>query len=234
MLKPKKKITKKEIKQDGLITAYAQATSFYYENKKYISYGITALVIVVIASFVYINNKRGQNETATTEFGKVFGIFDKGTTDPKQYQIAIDGQPERGIKGLKYIVDNYGGTQAGELARFYLASAYYSLGKYDDALKNFDSFSGGSDFLKASAYAGVAGCYEAKGDYGQAAAAYDKASRTISDPLNTPEYLSSAARCYGQSGDKSKAVTLLKKVKQEYPASTYAREADRYIAQFSS
>ncbi len=234
MLKAKKKFTKKEIKQDGLITAYAQATSFYYENKKYISYGITALVVLVIASFVYINNKRGQNEIATTEFGKVFSIYDKGATDAKQYQIAIDGQPERGIKGLKYIVDNYGGTQTGELARFYLASAYYSLGKYDEALKQFDDFSGGSDFLKASAYAGVAGCYEAKGEYGKAASAYEKAAKVYSDPLNTPEYLSSAARCYGRSGDKNKAVSLLKKVTQEYPGTTYARDAERYIAEFSS
>ena len=234
MLNPKKKITKKEIKQDGLITAYAQATTFYYENKKYLSYGITAIVVIVIFSLIYINNKRANNEKAAAEFSKVFSIYDKGATDAKQYKTAIDGEPEHGIMGLNSIVENYGSTQAGEFARFYLASAYYHLGQYDDALKNFDSFSSSSNFLTASALAGLGNCYEVKGEYGKAASYYEKAANTVSDPTDTPDYLNLAARCYGLSGDKSKAVALFKRLKKDFPASTFAREADRYIAQFSA
>ena len=39
MLTPKKKISKKEIKEDALLTAYAGATTYYYENKKMVNYG---------------------------------------------------------------------------------------------------------------------------------------------------------------------------------------------------
>ena len=233
MLKPKKKITKKEIKQDSLVTAYAETTKFYYENKKLISYAVTALVIVVILALVYMNNRKQNNEKAATELGKVFTLYDNGASDHKQYKTAIDGQPERGIMGLKAIVDNYGSTQAGELARFYLASAYYQLGQFDDALPQFESFGNGSDFLKASALAGAGGCYEAKGQFDKAASAFEKAAGTISDPLNTPDYLSSAARCYGRAGNKSKAVSLYKLLKKEYPTSTYAHEADKFIAEYS-
>jgi tetratricopeptide (TPR) repeat protein len=234
MLSPKKKLSKKEIKQDGLLNAYAQTSNFYYENKKLVSYILTAVVAVVVVSLVFINNRRANNEKAAAEFGKVFSLYDQGASNTLQYKAAIDGQPERGIMGLKAIVDNYGGTEAGNLARFYLASAYYALGQYDEALKNFNDYSGSNALLSASALSGMGGCYEAKGENAKAASYYEKAFNTSTKSMNAPEYLNSAARCYGLSGEKEKAVTLFKRLKKDYPTSTYAREVDRYISQFSA
>jgi tetratricopeptide (TPR) repeat protein len=233
MLKPKKKITKKEIKQDGLITAYAQVTSFYYENKKYISYAITGLVVIVIAVFIYINNRRANNEKAASEIGKIFSLYDAAANNPAQYKAAIDGIPERGVMGLKSIVSNYGGTESGELARFYLASAYFGLRQYDEALKQFDDFSGGDKFLQASALAGVGACYEAKGEYANASSSFEKAANKYLNTITTPDYLNSAAQCYALAGEKEKAVALYKRLKKEFPTSSYAREAERYITQYS-
>jgi len=234
MLSPKKKITKREIKQDPLISTFDQATNFYYEHKKNISYAITALIIIVVGIVVYVNNHRANNEKAATELGKVFALYDLGTTDSRQYQIAVNGQPDRGIMGLKAIVDNYGSTESGELARFYLATAYLNLGQYDDALKNFDSFSSGSGLLKAAAFAGIGQCYEMKNEYTKAAEYFERAAGASSTSAVTPDYINSAARCYGVAGEKEKAIDLLKRLKKEFPTSTFARDADRYISQFSA
>ena len=234
MLKPKKKITKKEIKQDGLVTAYAQVTSFYYENKKYISYAITGLVVIVIAVFVYVNNRRANNEKASTEIGKIYSFYDAAASTPAQYKAAIDGMPERGVMGLKNIVENYGGTESGELARFYLANAYFGLRQYDEALKQFDDFGGSDKLLQGSALAGVGACYEAKGEYARAASLYEKAANKSSNQITTPDYLNSAARCYGIAGEKDQAVALYKRLKRDFPTSSFAREAERYITQYSS
>jgi len=233
MLKAKKRITKKEMKEDGLITAYGKVTSFYDLNKKNFNYGLTALVVLVIAVIIFINNRRANNEKAATELGKVFTIYDAGSNDSRQYKIAVDGQPERGIMGLRSIVDNYGSTESGEIARFYLAGAYYNLGNYDDALKSYDSFSSSNDLLAAAALAGMGNCREAKHEYEKAATSFEKAAGKISNAINTPDYLNSAARCYGLAGEKEKAVSLFKRLKKEFPKTTYAREADRYISQFS-
>jgi len=234
MLSPKKKITKKEIKKDPLISTLDNTTAFYYEHKKNISYAITALIIIVVGIVVYTNNRRANNEKAASELGKVFSIYDLGANDSRQYKTAIDGQPDRGVMGLKAIVDNYGSTESGELARFYLATAYLNLGQYDNALKYFDSFSSSSDFLKAAAYAGLGQCYETKNEYVKAAEYFERAAGVSSSTAMTPEYLNSAARCYGTAGEKEKAVTLLKRLKKEFPTSTFARDADRYISQFSA
>jgi TolA-binding protein len=233
MLTPKKKISKKEIKQDELLNVYVKASSFYYANKRYVSYAVTGLVVVIAATLIFINNRRASNEKAATELGRVYGLYDQANS-PTQYQQAIDGQRERGVMGLKAIVDNYGNTESGEIARFYLANAYYNLGKYDEALQQFESFSSSNKLLEASAQSGIASCHEAKGEFGKAASSYEKAAGMVTNQINTPEYLSSAARCYGKSGDKEKAIAILKRLKLEYPASQQARDVDRYISEFSA
>ena len=233
MLTPKKKISRKEIKEDELLKAYVKASSFYYANKRYVSYAVTGLVVVVVAALIFFNNRRASNEKAATELGKVFALYD-GANTPGQFQLAIDGQPDRGLMGLKTIVDNYGSTESGELARFYLANAYYNVGKYDEALRQFESFSTATKLLQASAQAGIGACYEVKGEFEKAASSYEKASGILASPLSTPEYLTSAARCYGKAGQKDKAVALLKRLKVDYPSSQYARDADRYISEFSA
>ena len=234
MLHPKKKISKKEIKQDTLLTTYAQATTYYYENKKYINYAMTAVIVIVIGIIIYTNNRNANNVKAATELGKVFGLYDAAANNPSQFKLAIDGQPERGIMGLKALVDNYGGTESGQLARFYLATAYLNLGRYDEALRNFEDFSGGGTLLKAVALAGIARCYEAKGEPAKSAPYFEKAAGVSAKDLAVPDYLNSAARCYGLAGDRDKALNLYKRIKKEFPASTFAREADRYISQFSA
>ncbi len=227
MLRPKKKITKKEMKHDPLVSTYARATSFYYENKKYISYAVTALVVIVVAGFVYANNRRANSEKAASELGKVYQLFDAG-----QYRQAIEGVPERGILGLKGIVENYSGASA-ELARFYLANGYYYLGNYDEAVKQFEDFSFDDKILKASASAGAAACYEAREDHASAAKYYEKAVDTAPKSPAASEYLHHAAHNHAVAGEKEKAVDLFKRIKKDYPNSPQAREVDRYVAQFS-
>ena len=162
MLKPKKRLSHKEMKQDPLMTTIGQAQMYYDEHKKYISYATTALVVLIIGIVIYTNNRRANSEKAATELGKIYKIYDNGAMDKTQYKVAINGQPERGIIGLKSIVDNYGNSQSGEMARFYLANAYYALGQYDDAIKQFDDFSPSDPLLASSRSGGMAACYEAQ------------------------------------------------------------------------
>ena len=229
MLKPKKKISKKEIKVDPLISYYTQAKSFYYNNKKYISYSITGVIVVVLAIIFFLNNRSANNERASIEIGKIFQYYDQGN-----YLIAINGQPEKGLNGLKKIVDEYGSTNSGEMARFYLANAYFVIDSTDKALEEYDDVSLSDNLLQASAYAGVAACYERKKNNLEAAEYYNKAASKVSDQSMTPEYLYNAAKNYGVGGEKDRAVEILKRIKKEYTNHSAAREVDRYIAEYSN
>jgi tetratricopeptide (TPR) repeat protein len=228
MLRPKKKISKKELKEDTLVKWYAETTGFYEKHKRNIHIGITAVVVIVLALVVYLKNRSDNDALAMAQLGKVHSLFDAGS-----YQAAIDGVAERNIPGLKSIVDNYGGTPSGELARFYLATALYELRKYDEALEQFKDFSASDELLVVSRYAGIAQCLEAKGIYREAAENYEMAATKNVKDVAAAENLNNAARNFALAGDKEKAVELYKRLKKNYPLTTFGREADRYIAELS-
>lgn len=226
MLKPRKKITKKELKQDKLVTAYFKAVDLVRNNRKIVSGMITGLVIAVIVVVAYLNNVRSNNNKAATEISQVLGAFNGGA-----YQVAINGDPTQNISGLKSIVQNYGGTETGEEAKIYLADCYYYLGDYDDAMKYFKDYDGSDKFTQASAYAGMAEVYEIRKEYSKAAEYYGRAAASDSKNFLAPQYLVGAARNYIKIGKKERAIALLTRVKKDFPNSQYAANVDYLLAQ---
>ena len=229
MLKPKKKISKKEIKEDRLITSYVELTTWYENNKKIVNGVLTGIVLLAIVIVAYVNNVSSNNLKATTELGKVLPYYDQG-----KYDLAISGNLQDNIRGLQSIVDDYGSTKAGELAGFYLANSYFSQGDYDKAMKYYLNVDVKDDLITASALAGAGACYEAKGDNAKAAPLYEKAALKTSKDVNVAENLFHAAQNYMLGGNKEKAIELFKKVKKDYPTSVVSRDIDRWIAEASS
>jgi tetratricopeptide (TPR) repeat protein len=228
MLRPKKKISKRELKEDALVTTYVKLTSFYEANKRNISIGVTALVIAVFAVVIYGKNRSDNNEKAVTALGSIFEAYDAG-----QYQTAVDGIPEKNIQGLRSIVDNYGNSAGGDLARFYLASAYTQLGRPEEALKEFEQCSPPGELLAVARLSGIGACYESTGKFKEAAASFEKAATQYPKDISAAENLNNAARDYGQAGERDKAIDLYKRIKKNYPTTAFARDADRFIAQLS-
>ncbi len=229
MLRPKKKISKKEMKADPLVTSYTRFLNFYDENKKIISYVFTGIIIIVIGVIIYLNNLSANNERAAIELGKIFQYYDQ-----ENYQLAINGDPNRNLQGLKMISEEYGNTRSGKLARFYLANAYFETGEIEKALQEFEGISFSDDLLQASVYAGIGACYESKGDYKKAAKYFEKAGTESAENVLNPEYLITAARNYANAGDKNKALEILNKVKNEYKDNQSVREIDKYISAYSN
>ncbi len=229
MLKPKKKITKKEIKEDRLVTTYYEATTWYENNKKIVNGVLTGIVILAIVIVAYLNNVNSNNQKAIAELGKITSYYDQG-----KYDLAINGNLQENVRGLQSIVDDYGSTKAGELAGFYLANSYFELGNYDKALKYYLDVDVKDEMISASAIAGAAACYEAKGEYEKAASTYEKAAFRSTKDVNSPENMFHAGQNYLMAGNKEKAVELFRKVKKDYPTSGVAREIDRWIAEASA
>ncbi len=229
MLRAKKKITKREIKEDKLVTTYFEARQWFDVNKKRVNMIGGILIAAVLVGWFYLNNVSANNEKATVELAGIFSYYDSGN-----YQVAVNGMPGKNLTGLQSIVDNYGGTKAGNMAKFYLADAYYNMQQYDKALEYFKDCSGPNDFLEASRLAGVAACYEAKGDAKDAAEYYEKAAVKSPKGPNAADHYFNAARNYAKSGNKDEALSLYKKIKEEYPSSNVARDIDRYIAEASA
>jgi tetratricopeptide (TPR) repeat protein len=225
MITRKKKLSKKEIKEDKLVSFLYKIESFYEENKRRIfTYGIIFLVVVG-AVYIYMNQIREENEKAGLELSRVMNLFDSGS-----YLEAIEGRQGTNIIGLKRIVEEYGSTENGETAKIYLANAYSYLGNYDEAIKYYEDYSGDIHVLKASAKAGMAGYYAARQEYKKAADLYKEASSITDINPQNPDYMLDAAVNYIEAGDKEESKVLLNKIKDDYKTSNAYKEVDKYLA----
>jgi len=229
MLKPQKKVSRREIKEDKLVTRYFQTRQWLEENTKILSYVAIGLMGAAVIGFLWSKSRAESNEKATAKLAKVAPYY-----DDSKYDVAINGVPQEGILGLQAIVDEHGSTKAGEIAKLYLANSYFALKNYDKALEYYDDISIRDKMITASAYAGVAACYEVKGDFSKAASYFEKAASKNMTLVQAPENLQRSAINYAASGKKEKAIELLQTLKKEFPTSPYARDADRFIAEYNS
>ncbi len=228
MLTKKKKLSKKEIKEDKLVSFYYKAYKYFDENKSRVSiYAISAVVIVALAVF-YVYHKKQQNQAAGDQLAKVMPLYDAGA-----YLEAIEGQAGTNVLGLKKIVEDYGSTENGETAKIFLANSYNTLGKTDEALKYYEDYDGSINMYQASAYAGEAGYYADKGQYDKAAELYRKAAKVTNSDVLNPDYLLHAGINYINAGKNDQAKEVFDILKKDYNTSMAYRQAYPYLAQIN-
>ncbi len=215
MLKPQKKISKREIKEDKLVTKYFEARKWIDDNTKILSYVGIGIAGLVIIGFLWTKSRADSNEKATAMLANLEPYYDEG-----RYDLAINGVPQEGTQGLQAVVEEHGSTKAGEIAKLYLANSYFALKNYDKALNVYNDISVSDKMITASAYAGMASCYEAKGDFNQAASYFEKAASKNMASVQAPENLQRSATNYAAAGKKEKAIELFQILKKEFPTSS--------------
>jgi tetratricopeptide (TPR) repeat protein len=225
MLTKKKKLSKREIKEDKLVTTYYKVYNYFNENKNRIGMYAGGLIVVIAAIYFYMNNKAENNNQAGIQLSRVMNLYDSGA-----YLEAIEGRQGTNIVGLKKIVTDYGSTENGEIAKIYLANAYQMLGNVEEAFKYYEDYSGSNEIFKAAALSGEAGYYAYKKDFEKAADLYLNASRVSKENASNPEYMLKAAINYIEAGDKEEAKDLLETIKKEFQTSSAFREVDKYFA----
>ena len=229
MLKARKKLSQKELKQDKLVTTYFQSKDWFSvpENRRKVSIAVGIVIVLIVAGFFYTSSRKSKSDEAETKLSAVINLYDAG-----KYQDAINGDPAAGITGLKDIVNNYGSTESGETAKLFLGNCYFNISDYDNAQKQFDDYSGKNDIIKSSCISGVGAVYEAKGDVKKAAEYYEKAAKISKDVITNQENLFYAVRAFTKAGDKDNAKRVYSLLKDQYPKSKYINETKRFETEF--
>lgn len=223
-LNPPKHISKRhELREDKVITFYARAWAYFDAHRMQVYGALAALVVLVLGVVGYVLYQNQQAAEAERLLGQIVGVYEQGT-----YQQALEGTPER--PGLLTIADEYGGTEAGNLARFYAADAYYQLGEFDQALEYFQAFDPTEDFIGASAIAGEAAVYENQEAYEQAGDRYREAALFFENDLSSPRYLLNAGRAYELAGNLEAAREAYELIRTRFPESELASGVDFYLA----
>ena len=227
-INPPKKISRRqELRQDTVVTAYARSYGFFEENRGLVI-GIGVGVVVLIAAiigFVYYQNV--QAEEAQVLLSEVLPAYEAG-----RFQEALEGASGDG--GLLAIVNEYGGTPAGNLAAFYAADSYYNLGNYEEARDFFLEYDGDDSIIAASALAGAAMANENLEAYEAAGDLFLRAVRVYPDELTAPRYLMNAGRAYEEAGALDDARAAYERVLNEYPDAPVASDVELRLARVTA
>ncbi len=220
---PEKTSRRQELRQNKLVELYGRLLLLYEDNRQ-LFYGLgVALLVLILAAPGYVYYQQQQEQQANQMLGQILPTYEQGN-----YEQALNGTAQ--AAGLLTIADDYSGTDAGNLAAFYAASALYEQEKYDRALKYYQQFDKGNDFIGASAYAAEASIYESRGELEKAASHYERAATQYENKMTAPKYLLEAGQAYEDAGNYESAERVYQKIKDEYPDSEQASEVERYLA----
>lgn len=135
--------------------------------------------------------------------------------------------------GFVRIADKYGSTKTGKLASFYAGSCYIKLNENEKAIKYLKKFNTSSKPVQARVYKLMGDAYADMGKNSDALSSYKKAARHFEkDENNSAEYLFMAAYLADRVMKNPKeAISLYKEIKEKYPNTQQANDAENYLAQ---
>ncbi|NQS98932.1 MAG: tetratricopeptide repeat protein [candidate division Zixibacteria bacterium] len=203
----RRKITKKELKEDKLVTYYYKTRTFLDKHGKAVIYYIAGFVALIIIVGLVINSKIQANKAAGYQLYQSQVLIDRS-----EYQEAVNS--------LNLLIDTYPGTRNSTSALVTLARTYYQMAEYDSTIQIADryivKYRGKSSILTCTALALKAAALEQKAEFKSAAEMYAQAAHSYPDLYTAPIYLIDAGRCYNLSGEDDKAIEIYEEVLKYY------------------
>ena len=201
----------------------SRSEQFVENNRKSILY-VLGCIVVVVAAFFAINKWMVQPR-AERAAASMFAAEQWFAAD--SLQLALEGNDQ--FMGFYDVIDKYGSTKSGNLAKYYAGVSNLRLGNYAEAEKWLKKYKGRDTFTKVLAVTCLGDAAIEQGNNAAALKYYTKAAKMDDNSITTPMALMKAGRVQLMNGNYAEAAKLFKKIK-DYPESTEYREADKYIA----
>jgi predicted negative regulator of RcsB-dependent stress response len=219
--------TKHVIEQDDNQVVVDRARDFWGRYSRPILIASAAIIIICAGYLAYKYLVKGPQEDKAAE--AIFKAEEYYRADSLSLALNGDGMNP----GFLKVIDKYGGTKAGNLAKFYTGHIYLKQGNFANAVKYLSDFDTDSKLVQARAYKLLGDAYAESGKNSDALSAYKKAAHHFKeDDMNASEYLFMAAYFAARvTNDKDEAIELFKELKEKYPRSEKGFEADKFLAQ---
>lgn len=211
--------------------------STFEKYQKPLSYVAIAIILLVGG---YIGYKelvlKPKQEEASLMMFKAEKYFGQDS-----FMLALNGGND--FDGFVTIAEDYGMTDAGNLANYYAGICNLHLADKADSAEKNNYFEAAIDHLKKfssdSKNIGPLGkgalgdAYSELGEYDKAAAAYQEAAN-FKNEFTGPQFLMKLGLVYEELGQGEKAASAYKSIKNDYPTSQAASNIDKYIARAES
>lgn len=219
-----KKIENADEKIVAVEEALSRSEMFIEKNQKIIIIALAAIVIVVLGFLGYRKFISEPREIkANNEIFSAQGYFEQDSLDK-----ALNGDGQNA--GFIDIINDYGSTKAGNLAKYYAGVSYLKKGEFQKAVEYLEDFSTEDPLVGPMAIGALGDAYLELGKNEKAVAQYMKASSASDNELTSPVFLMKAGMTYELLGTYDKALEVYKTIKTNYPRSFEGRDIDKYIA----
>ena len=132
--------------------------------------------------------------------------------------------------GFLEIIDEYGVTDAANLANFYAGVSYLKQGKFELARLYLEDFNASDLLIQARAYGLVGDSYMEEKKYDDAAKYYNKAANYKPNKYFSPSYLMKEALAYEKLNQNDKARETYDKIINLYWESSEYQNARKFKA----
>lgn len=217
------------VEPETLGAAMNKTELFFENNGRKISYIFLALLILGGLIYGYRSLVvQPRAEKAAALLSEAQARFNAETPD---YELALNGDANGA--GFLDVVDQYGSTPSGNLAKHYAGICYLKSGDMENALlylKKFSTVKGLAGVIVNAQNLGLQGDIAvANGEYAKAASLFVKAAEASENNLTTPLYLRKAGQAEQAAGNIEKAKAHYERIMTAYPASMEARDAEKLI-----
>jgi len=239
-----KRIERKHLKENELAETLSMARGYIEPRRKAITGTLVALGVLVIA-VVIVSVLRGRSqsvsEAALAEAMVALNapVVPAGVEGAEGVPAAAalsatgtfateEAKLNAAVPKLKAAADAHAGTEAGIQARYHLAGALSSLGRHDEAIKQFEEVTtrAGTDSLYGRmARLGKADAQARAGQVDAAIETWKAMAQSEGEDLPVDAILMELARAYVQKGDTEEARKALTEIVDKHPQSPYLAEA---------
>ena len=145
------------------------------------------------------------------------------------FEQALNGNDDH--LGFADIIDDYGCTKAGNLAKYYAGVCQLRLGKYNEAIDLLKSYKGKDTFTKAEALMMIGDANAELDNNNDAVKYYEKAAKSNENFVISPAALFKAGVVYmTKLNDKTSAMKCFNEIIDKYPEAIERNDAEKVIA----
>ena len=190
--------------------------------------GITAAILIVVGGFFGFRYYQGnQDGIAQKDMFQAIHYFEADSLN-----LALNGDGNN--LGFLQIIEDYGMTDAGNLANYYAGVIYMTQAKFPLAIFHFEDFSSDDLLVQARAYSLMGDAYMEQKDFENAAKYYNKAAEYKPNKEFTPTYLMKAGLAYEKLNQNDKAINAYQTVIDKYWESPEFQNAKKYKAKLET
>lgn len=208
-----------EVLQEKIV----EAENWFESNSKLVLGVAIGVALIVAGFFGYQYYKDSQDDKAQQEMFQAVYYFEADSLDQ-----ALNG--DANTLGFLGIIEEYGITDAANLANYYAGVIYLKQGKFEPARLYLEDFKSNDLLIQARAYSLIGDTYMEENNFADAAKYYSKAANYKPNKYFSPIYLMKEALAYEKANQVDKARETYDKVITQYWDSSEYQKARKFKA----